>query len=59
MSKRYARLLKSQTKVKVIAQSYNDQQDKWILLAAAGAACIVYFFSFFFSFTGGCVPAGN
>ncbi|MCG3210889.1 MAG: hypothetical protein FOGNACKC_04525 [Anaerolineae bacterium] len=62
MSKRYARLLKNQDKVKVMAQSYNHQKDNliWLLtLGAAAAASVAYLFSFFFSFTGGRAPAGD
>lgn len=62
MSKRYARLLKNQDKVKVMVQAYTHQQDNliWLLtLGAAAAASVVYLFSFFFSFTGGRVPAGD
>jgi len=58
MSKRYVRLLKSQTNVKVVAQSVDNRTEKWVWLAAAVAG-VVYFFSFFFSFTGGGAPAGN
>lgn len=62
MSKRYERLLNHQAKVKVIAQSYNQQKDNiiWLItLGAAVAASAVYLFSFFFGFTGGRVPAGD
>ena len=62
MSKQVERLLKNQPKVKVIAQSYNDQKERlvWLLtFGAAAAASVAYLFSFFFSFTGGRAPAGD
>jgi glycerol-3-phosphate acyltransferase PlsY len=58
MSKQVKRLLKNQPKVKVIAQSYDDQKERLVWLLAM-AASIAYLFSFFFSFTGGRAPASD
>ena len=62
MSKRYINLLKNQPQVKVEAKAHNNQIDAriWLLtLGATVAASAVYLVGFFFSFTGGCVPAGD
>jgi len=59
MSKRQSNWFEQQPKV--IAHRATRQPDPtaWLAAAAIAAAGIVYLFSFFFSFTGGRVPAGN
>ncbi len=61
MSKRYNQLLKNQPQIKVVAQAHNSQKDArlWLLALGAAAASVMYLFGFFFSFTGGRVPAGD
>jgi len=56
MSKRYLQRIKTESKVRVIAQAHKTDETNsfwFVTLAAAIFAAAFYFFSFFFSFTGG------
>jgi hypothetical protein len=61
MSKRLARMLRNQPQVKVQARAHNSDSERttWLLLLGTAAAGMAYLFGFFFSFTGGCAPAGD
>ena len=59
MSKHYNFWFEQQPKVVAYRATRPSDPTAWLAAAAVAAAGILYLFGFFFSFTGGRLPAGN